>query len=115
MGAKVEVDVREAWEAVFGNDGQGFAYWCGALRDRDGEPLKLWLNTDGYVRDWVANPQDFTVYDFEEDTWYEVQVEQLVQAYVDARFKYPHLFVEPDAWTEDAIMQLAVFGELVYG
>lgn len=34
---------------------------------------------------------------------------------VDARFKYPHLFVEPDAWTEDAIMQLAVFGELVYG
>ena len=109
------VDADRVWLATFGNDGNGFAYWCGALRSADGGDFDAWVDTSIPVAEWRPNPQDFMAFDFEDDTWYDVSVEQLAQGYASALSEYPELFAEPDASTEDAIMQFAIFGELLYG
>ena len=117
---RVDVDIAKAWDAVWGNDGQGFSYWVGAVRGRDGGDFHAYLNTDADVSEWRANPQDFRLYDREEDKWHNVSMYALAKAWVDTRNSgLTHCggcsLDDGDACTEDYFLQYAVFGELVYG
>lgn len=114
-------NVDKVWKIVFGNDGQGFAYWAGAIRTFEGEPIELWKDTSKPVMEWEPNPQDFRIYDSEDDVWYKVTTDQLVDAHDElVASKWTHcggfaIGKDDDACVEDVIMQTATFGELVYG
>jgi len=117
---RVDVDINEVWDAVWSNDGQGFAYWVNKVRARDGGDFHAHSNTDADVSEWRPNPHDFKVYDAEEDTWHEVTLYALAKAYVDANNSGMthcggYALTDPDACTEDIYLQMAVFGELRYG
>ena len=43
---RVEVDLDKVWDAVWSNDGQGFAYWVSKVRARDGGNFFAHKNTD---------------------------------------------------------------------
>lgn len=117
---RVEVDLDKVWEAVWGNDGQGFAYWVSAVRARDGADFHAHKNTDKDVSEWLPNPHDFKIYDSIEETWHEVSTYALAKAWVDARHAgLTHCggcsLDDPDACTEDIFLQYAVFGDVIYG
>lgn len=122
VSVEVEVDVAKVWEDVWGNDGQGFAYWCSAVRpagEPDGE-FHAFTDTVKDVSDWTPNPHDFMVYDGEGDEWHTVTVEALVRGWVKARNAgLTHCggcsLDDGDACTEDMYLQYAIFGELVFG
>lgn len=117
---RVDIDERDVWERVWGNDGNGFAYWVGKARAMDGGDLNYYLNRDAdSVSDWVLNPQDFRLWTDEGDE-HLVTVYALCRAYADLKAEsWTHcggcLLDDNDACTEDAILQRAVFGEMVYG
>jgi hypothetical protein len=118
---EVEVDVNRVWEDVWGNDGQGFAYWCSAVRPA-GEPdgaFYAYKNDDDNDDD-IPNPHDFMVLDGEGGEWHTVTVEALVNGWVKARNAgLTHCggcsLDDPDACVEDMYIQYAIFGELVFG
>lgn len=126
----VTVDEAQVWEDVWGNDGQGFAYWVNAVRDvidgkradsfnawkRD-ENGKIAEDSDG---DWIPDPKPFAVYDGEQDEWHTVTVQGLCEAWLKARQSgLTHCggygLDDPDACVEDYYLQYAVFGEVIYG
>lgn len=116
---RVNIDEREVWEKVWGNDGQGFAYWVTKARSWSGGDLDYYLNTDLSVELWVPNPQDFQIWTDEGDN-HKVTLYALCRAYADLLAEgWTHcghsLLSEHDSCVEDAILQRAVFGELVYG
>lgn len=101
-----EIDEHKVWDTVWGNDGQGFAYWCEAVREIDGTDFKSDI------------PHDFKLHDGE--CWKIVTSYALCKAYADLKAEgwthcggYP--LDENDACVEDAILQHAMFGEFVYG
>jgi hypothetical protein len=127
---EVEVDVNKVWEDVWGNDGNGFAYWVSAVRDSDngvrGDRFSAWKRDEsGKIAedengDWMPNPHDFAVYDGESGEWHDVTVEDLVNGWVKVRNAGlthcgGHSLDEPDACVEDYYLQYAIFGELVFG
>jgi hypothetical protein len=108
MDVRTSVDVSRVWDDVWSNDGQGFAYWVGEVRDVAGEPINLIV------------PQGFKVYDFGDGIWHEVTLEKLCEAWLEVHKQGlthcgGYALSESDACTEDYYMQFAVFGELVYG
>lgn len=116
---RVQVDERDVWERVWGNDGQGFSYWLGKARALDGGDLDYYLNRDAPVDEWVLNPQDFRLWTDDGDE-HIVTLYALCKAFADLQAEgwthcgnYP--LSEHDSCVEDAIVQYAVFGELVYG
>jgi hypothetical protein len=114
------IDEHEVWGAVWGSDGNGFSYWVGKARALDGGDLHYYLNTSAEsFSDWVLNPQDFRLWN-DEGSEYVVTLYGLCKAYADLRAEgWTHcggsLLDDNDACTEDAILQYAVFGEMVYG
>jgi hypothetical protein len=130
MRVMVEVDVNKVWEDVWGNDGNGFAYWCSAVRDViDGvrqDSFNAWVrdhngriaeDTEGH---WMPNPHDFAVYDGEGDEWHTVTVDMLVNGWVKARNAGlthcgGYSLDDPDACVEDYYLQYAIFGDLIFG
>lgn len=131
---EVEIDVDKVWLDVWGNDGHGFAYWCGAVRDvvdgvrqdsfsawkRDENDKIVEVKNDWGGTDWVPNPHDFAVYDHEEDKWHIVTLEKLCMAWFDTRQAgLTHCggcsLDDPDDCTEDFYLQYAVFGDVIYG
>lgn len=126
----VDVDINEVWEHMWGNDGNGIAYWCYGVRDVvDGErqdSFHAWKRgDDGKILEvngsWIPDPHDFAVLDNYEDAWKLVTVGMLANAYAKLKAEgathcWGHpLFDDPDSCTEDALLQTAIFGELVYG
>jgi hypothetical protein len=113
-----EVSMNDLWEAIWGDDGGGIAYWASAIRKTDGTSISLWKQPDN-----TPNPQDFTLYDAEENRWHEVTLEDLAKGYqLAVEKKVTHCgnylvsdLEDPDACTGDTIIQLAIFGEVVYG
>ena len=108
--------VGDLWEAVFGSDGAGMTYWAPKIRKPNGQGIKLW------TKDWEPNPQDFKVWDAEENKWHLVTVEGLRIGYEKALAKgQTHCFghaldiEDADACFGDMVIQYAIFGELVYG
>ena len=117
---RVDVDIEKVWDAVWGNDGQGFAYWVSAVRARNGDDFYAHKNMDRDVSKWLPNPHDFKVFDSVEGVWHQVTTYALAKAWVDARQAgLTHCggcsLDDPDACTEDIFLQYAVFGDVVYG
>ena len=117
---RVDVNMDEVWDAVWGNDGQGFAYWVGMVRAEDGGDFHgtKMVGKNGDVE--IENPQDFKVFDREEDKWHTVSEYDLAKAWVTVATNGwthcgGHPLSEHDACCEDAILQYAVFGDLIYG
>lgn len=116
---RANIDERDVWERVWGNDGQGFSYWISKARAIDGSDLNYYLNTDKPIDEWVLNPQDFRLWTDDGDE-HVVTLYALCKAYADLKAEgWTHcggcLLDDNDACTEDAILQYAIFGELVYG
>jgi hypothetical protein len=116
---RVNVNEDEVWDSVWGNDGQGFAYWVSRVRDFDGKDFHAtkMVGVNGDVE--INNPQDFVIWTDDGDK-HIVTLYALCKAYADLRAEgWTHcggsLLDDNDACTEDAILQKAVFGEFVYG
>jgi hypothetical protein len=116
-----EVSFVELWEAIWGSDGSGIVYWCSKIRKPDGSDIDLWVKgEDGRL---VGNPQDFKVYDFEEEKWHTCSLEQLAKGYelaVNQNLRHCGGSItgdldDADECSGDQIIQMAIFGELIYG
>jgi hypothetical protein len=111
--------VGQLWEAVFGSDGAGIVYWSPKIRKQNGKGIDLWKTVDGELQ---PNPQDFKIWDIEENKWHFVTVEDLRTGFEKALKAnqthcggYPLDLEDYDACFCDMVMQYAIFGELVYG
>lgn len=110
------VSIPELWEAMWGCEAS--PEWVSKVRKPDGSGISLWTKPD-----YEPNPQDFKVYDIEEEKWHTVTLDDLVRGYtlaVKTNAKHcGHYAVsdleDPDACTLDIILQLAIFGEVIYG
>ena len=112
--------VGALWEAVFGSDGAGQVYWSSMIRNAEGQDIDLWItNAEGEL---VGNPQDFKVYEDEEDKWHTVTLEDLRAGFEKALNEgnthcggHALDIEDADACFGDIVVQYATFGELVYG
>lgn len=112
----IDVNTHDLWSAVWTSDGSGSAYWCSKIRTIDGKGIDLWTD------DLDPNPQDFTIYDHEQDEWHDISLVQLANGYAKALSTgcnhcgdYPLDLNDPDACFGDIVLQHAVFGEMIYG
>lgn len=112
----MNVDMSELWGSVWGSDGAGSSYWCSEIRTIDQKPIDLWTKT------LDPNPQDFSIYDYQEDQWHDISLHNLAQAYANAlNDNAGHCgghtldIQDPDACFGDIVLQYAVFGEMIYG
>jgi hypothetical protein len=127
---EVDVDVNKVWEDVWGNDGNGFAYWCSAVRDSvdgvRGDSFNAWKrDANGKIAEdekgnWIPDPKEFSVLDGEDGVWHVVTVEALVNGWLKARNSGlthcgGYSLDDPDACVEDYYMQYAAFGDLIFG
>jgi hypothetical protein len=122
MEIKKEISYAELWEAIWGSDGTGITYWCSKIRTAEGKSIKLWLKGEREF-DLVPNPQDFRLYEDEEEKWHLVTLEDLARGYKMAyEQNLTHCgsclvadLEDADACSGDVLIQLAVFGEVIYG
>ena len=110
------IDTNALWEAIWGDDGGGITYWCDKIRTTEGKSIRLWTS------DYKPNPQDFKLHCDQTDEWHTVSLHELATAYQTALNQglkhcgtYSINLDDPDACFGDTIIQLAVFGELVFG
>lgn len=111
--------VGELWEAVFGCDGAGMYYWSPKIRKQNGHGIDLWIKQDGEIQ---PNPQNFKVWDIEENKWHMVSVEGLRKGFEKALAEgqthcggYKLDLEDYDACFGDIVIQYAIFDKLVYG
>jgi hypothetical protein len=117
-----EVSYNDLWEAIWGSDGSGITYWCSKIRKPDGSDIDLWID-GGEQHSLKPNPQDFKLYDAEEGQWHLVTLDNLADAYrkafeIDAHHCGTYAVTnleDADECAGDILLQLAVFGEIVYG
>jgi hypothetical protein len=116
----VTFTVGELWEAVFGSDGAGMVHWSTEIRNENGEDIDLWI--DDASGESVTNPQNFRVYEDEEEKWHNVSLEQLRIGFEKAMIEnathcggHTLDLEDNDACFGDIVVQYAVFGELIYG
>ena len=119
LETRVNIDEHKVWGSVWGSDGNGFAYWVGKARAMDGGDLNYYTNTDKDFSEWRLNPQDFRLWTDDGDE-HVVTLYALCKAFADLRAEgWTHCGNYPvsdhDACVEDAILQMATFGEFVYG
>jgi len=116
----VTFTVGELWEAVFGSDGAGMVHWSNEIRNENGLDIDLWIDLDN--GESVTNPQNFRVYEDEEEKWHDVSLEQLRIGFEKAMIEnathcggHTLDLEDNDACFGDIVIQYAVFGELIYG
>ena len=105
---KVDVNIKDVWEMLWGCDGAGFNYWVGKVRQLDGSGIYVWLKNE--QGDLVGNHQDFKVYDAQSDEWHTVTLWQVAKGYAQARSEgVTHCggcnLDDADACVEDIILQ----------
>lgn len=118
---ETEVSYLDLWEAIWGSDGTGITYWCSTLRKPNGQGIDLW--TRDAENNLVGNPQNFKLYEFEEEKWHTVTLEDLANGYRLAVKNHAHHcgsypvadLEQADACTGDVILQYAIWGEVIYG
>jgi hypothetical protein len=103
--------MKEVWENVVGGHS---GYWANSFRNLTGGGVQ-WYRDEHYAE---PNPQTFKVH--ADDEWHIVTPEALVNAYNELkRDGWEHCdgcdIDEEDGCTGDAILQWAIFGDLVYG
>lgn len=108
----------DLWEAIWSADGIGLD-WIAKIRQADGESISLW--TEDAEGNLVGNPQDMRILDIE-GKWHDVSLQQLADGYRLAQaqslghcFGYPLDVNDPDGCFGYLVLQLAIYGELVYG
>jgi hypothetical protein len=107
-----EVSYQELWNALWGSDGSGMTHWCDKLRATNNHGIEL----------YGAKPRAFKVHDYYEGKWYTVTLEDLARGYrLASEGKRTHCGSYPltdldssDECVGDHIIQLAIFGELMY-
>lgn len=113
----VEVDIDQVWGNLVGGHS---GYWASSFKSIGGSAVQ-WYKDENYS---VPNVQDFKVSVWEphdgETVWYTVTVGALANAYAslkrDGWRHCDHYDIdEEDACTGDALLQMAAFGELIYG
>ena len=112
---KKEISYADLWSAVWGSETTS---WFTSVRQADGKGIDLWTKPD-----FEPNPQDFRLYDAEQDEWHSVTLADLARgyqlAYEQQTTHCGNCLVadldDPDACSGDYILQLAIFGELIYG
>lgn len=116
-----EISYLDLWEVIWGSDGAGSTYWADRVRNYLGGDIELWKMTpEGNL---VGNPQPFLIHDMEEDKWHAITLADLATAYKLAdEQNLTHCgncaivdFEQQDACNGDTLIQLAIFGEVVYG
>lgn len=119
INTQIKLDTVDLWEAIWGSDGSGIVYWCPVIRDENGEGVSLWVEDEN--GDLKGNPQTLKMLDVE-DNWHVVTVDQMVKGYELARQQglthcgsYPLDHEDSDSCFGDVVLQLAIFGEMVYG
>jgi hypothetical protein len=120
MTVGITFTVGELWEAVFGSDGAGMVHWSSQIRNENGQDIDLWIDLES--GESVTNPQNFRVYEDEEEKWHDVSLEQLRMGFEKAMIDnathcggYPLKLDDYDACFGDTVIQYAVFGEMIYG
>ena len=116
-----EISYLELWEVIWGADGAGMTYWSDMVRNSMGGDIDLWTKDE--QGNLVGNPQGFRIHDSEEDTWHDISLADLANAYKLAdRDNLTHCgnyaivdFESQDACNGDTLIQLAIFGEVIYG
>lgn len=108
---QVEVDVNDVWQKMMGGSS---GYWADNFETLDSGIIK-WYKDDEYTQ---PNPQDFKV--LADGVWHTVTVRSLAEAYVKLKQdSWTHCggysVEDNDACVGDAILQVAAFGEFVYG
>lgn len=116
-----EISYLDLWEVIWGSDGAGMTYWSDMVRTPNGGDIDLWTKDE--QGNLVGNPQPFLIHDMEEDKWHAITLADLATAYKLAdEQNLTHCgncaivdFEEQDACNGDVLIQLAIFGEVVYG
>jgi len=111
---EVEVSNQDLWEAVFGSDLYGAGPWWRKLGYHDGADS----DTIGLVEVWVDNPDDE-----EQVLKVKVKIDDLIKAlqivYQKGITHCGGIFVwdleNYDSCTADYLLQIAIFGEVIYG
>lgn len=107
----IDVDVDQVWENMVGGHS---GYWADSYRTLDNKLIEFYKNGN-YDE---PNPQDFKI--LADGKWYTITMSDLCEAYVKLKSNgWTHCGGESvddeDACTGDAILQVAAFGEFVYG
>ena len=107
---QVEVDINDLWEKIIGGD---TGYWAYNFNTLDGGKVNWYVGED-----FTPNPQDFRV--LADGVWHTVTLESLAKAYVKLKQdSWTHCrgcsIDDSDSCVGDAILQIAAFGEFVYG
>jgi hypothetical protein len=107
----VDVDVNEVWGNMVGGHS---GYWADEFRTLKNGRVDFYKD-EHYAE---PNPQDMEV--LADGEWHLVTVRSLAEAYVklkqDGWRHCSHYDIdEEDACTGDALLQMAAFGEFVYG
>ncbi len=109
----IECDVKDLWDAVWCSDGSGMTYWADMIRAPDMSGISLWDTAD----DYAPVPQDFMVHDSYENRWHLVTLSGLVDAFAlsvkNGWVDYD--LSDVDETFGDVVVQVAVFGDVVYG
>jgi hypothetical protein len=111
LNVDVPIDIGELWGNMMGGHS---GYWADNFETLDSGIVQWYLEDE----EFTPNPQDFKV--FADGEWYEVTVEKLARAYVRLKLDgWTHCggdsVDEQDSCTGDAILQVAAFGDFVYG
>lgn len=120
-----KVSYDALWDAVWGCDGAGMTYWSSMVRKPNGDDIDLYkyVSNPNGGKDVVPNPQDFKVWDDYEERWHTVTLEDLADGYrIAHETNEMHCgncrvddLEDADGCTGDVIIQLAIWGEVVYG
>ena len=84
----------------------GISYWCDELRfDREPD-TKVSAMSEALTKGAIIG-----VHDSEEDEWHSVSLNMVLQAIADEQVD----FEDYDSLVADAVVQRAIFGEVIYG
>lgn len=84
----------------------GISYWCSEIRES-----KPPSDPTTYHSDTLTRGGELELYVIDERKWYKLTLDRLLEAFGDMEFD----FDDYDAGNADAAVQVAVFGEVVYG
>ena len=98
-----EEDVNGVIDSAFYS---GIGYWCDELR-YDKEPdTEVSAMSEALTKGAIIG-----IHDSEEDEWHSLELDKVLQAIADEQVD----FDDYDALVGDAVVQRAIFGEVVYG
>ena len=84
----------------------GITYWCAEIRES-----KPPSEQSTYYSNTLTRDGELELYVIDERKWYKLTLDKLLEAFGDMEFD----FDDYDAGNADAAIQIAVFGEVVYG